>query len=327
MRWPDAHNRLEDLRREGSPRRFTRFFDERRAEIDALAARVEAHLSDRRLLDHFPGTWISSKDGVTTIRFDFEAAPQMENFRRDLGRGWAVREPYAAPQAVTPGTSSTRLHLLRGMDDALVRDRPLSVTSPFDPAKPITVEFALDTLSSPFFLAIDVDGLQSGILSADPESPAWRERWRFPDGVFPAEKSESVPAHDHYGRGRGVLFHAGTDFGDPPAWGWPPTSHGRFHPDWAEEIRKRRELPGHLFAFEPDRRYEVKVVRDRGRITLFVDGREIASAQRTEWQTRGRASDIDRLVRGGTGRIQILSWTPVAIDDLTITGTILERWR
>jgi hypothetical protein len=322
--YPSAHFHLLDLLREDSPRHHTGYVDRNEGRIRALMDVVEGELSDEQLLAHLPGARISSQGNVTSALFDYETPVQLEVFRREGGRGLAVLEPYVPPAAVTPEVKpNTRLHLLRGLDGDLHRHRPLSLQNPFDPAETIEVEFDLFTLTSPFFLAVDVDGVQVGVLSVDPTSPAYAERFRFPEDVPLLEKGEKPPTHDGYGRGRGVAFHAGPDFGDPPGWAWPAGAQGAA----LGEARTGRDVPGPLFSFEPLTRYRVKVVRQRGKMTLFVDDREIRSEEQAEWATRGRSSDREKGIRGGTGRIQILTWTPQAIDDLRLSGVVMERWR
>jgi hypothetical protein len=324
--WASAKYLVDGLRSDANPRHWTAFHDAQREEIDRGFALVVSNLSDLELLDHFPGTQIDTKDGVTSIRLNFESVVQLENFRRELGRAWGVLEPAASPHAVTPGGANLRFHLLRGIEETLVRDRPLSLTSPFDPARPITMEFTLYTGATPFFHALDIDGVQVGILSADPTSVAWRDRWRIPEGRFPVEKGEKLPRLDFYGRGRGIAFHAGTDFGDPERWAWPEASHARRHEEW-EEDAKKRPLGGVLFAFEPDRHYRVRLVRERGKLSLFVDGQLVVSEEKSEWATRGRGSDADPMVGRGSGRLQVATWTPAAIDDLVVTGVVRKQWR
>jgi hypothetical protein len=116
------------------------------------------------------------------------------------------------------------------------------------------------------------------------------------------------------------------------AWDWKPDSDARHHEDWAkardaEAQGKKPGLPKHLFHFEADRVYHVKVVRSGGRLTLHVDDVEILSEEKPAWADRGKTSDRSKTVRNGTGRIQILTWTPQAIDNLTLSGVILGRYR
>ena len=54
----------------------------------------------------------------------------------------------------------------------------------------------------------------------------------------------------------------------------------------------------------------------------MIDSREEAG-----WARIGKKSDQQKRVSGGTGLIQILTWTPQAIDNLKLSGVVLERWR
>ncbi|MFV1958208.1 MAG: protein kinase [Planctomycetota bacterium] len=325
-----AYWHLGRVLQEGSPLRFTRAFEEREAEIRASFERVKAELDNLALAARFPGARITADGDRTSLTLDFDSEAQLEIFRRDPARASGILEPYVSPdRVVTPGrVTNYRFHLLAGME-GLVRARPLVLPDIFDPAAPIVVEFDLFTLKSPFFHAIDVDGIQVGILSADPTSPAYREWWRFPSDVPLLKDEKVVPRVNGYGRGRGVAFHSGPSFGDPTDpvnWSWPEAGYGVRFASWGRP-GKRKLLSNELFAFQPGRSYRVKVVRDRGRITFFVDGREVASRERQAWAHWGGASDRDPKIRSGTGLIQILTWTPQAIDNLTVSGIVLKRWR
>jgi serine/threonine-protein kinase len=326
-RYESAFNQLNRLNDPEGALRLTDHYDQNRERIAALTADVEKELANRRLAVHLPGARItvagSEPDARTTVRLDFQDLAQLQIPLEGSG----ILEPYARQdRPVTPGEiENLRLHLHRGKE-GLVRGLPLVLPSVFDPAAPIVVSFNLYTASSPFFLGVDVDGLQVGVLSADPLSPAWRERWRLPDDLEPIREGDQPPKVSGYGRGRGVAFHAGAGFGDPSRWDWPAAGHGRNHESWDPDTR-RKPLPANLFAFEPERFYDVRVVRERGKITLFVDDQEIASAEHTEWREVGATSDRDPTVRRGTSRIQILAWTPQAIDDLQMEGVVLEQWR
>jgi tRNA A-37 threonylcarbamoyl transferase component Bud32 len=324
-----AYQHLSVLLDENTVLRWTRAYEENEKLIRSLMDAVKAQLSNENLAKRFPGATVTMKDRVTTIRFDFDTPEQLGVFREPPGRGLAVLEPFAPTAPVTPEASAgnLRLALLRGMDDTLTRDRPLSLPSPFDPDQPITVEFDLYTLTSPFFLAVDVDGLQVGVLSADPNSPAYAERFRYPEPILPLQKGEKPPVHAYYGRGRGVTMRAGVDFGDPPSWGWPPEVQGRAVEEAASDPKRRKDLGGNLFAFDPNEHYRVKVSRNRGRLTFTVNDKEILTMERPDWATRGQPSLRDRAIHGGTRLLQILTWTPQAIDNLQVSGTVLESWK
>lgn len=324
--YSDALFHLGQLRAPGSDLQKTDAYEKHRDQIEALWDRVTKLVANLKLAERFPGAKLGLDGEMTWMLLDFESIIQLECFRRGEAKATGWLESYAIRQAVTPTTTNWRFHLLWGMD-GLVRDRPLVLPCIFDPAESIVVEFDLHTLDSPFFLIVDVDGLQVGILSADPTSDAYRGRWRFPPDVPLLHEDEKPPRIDFYGRGRGVAFHAGKGFGDPRdprQWEWPALGRGRNHDRW----RQSKRLFADLFAFEPGEVYHVKVVRDRGRITLFVDDRQVASAERGDWTRIGRTSDRDRNIRGkGTGLLQILTWTPQAIDNLRLKGIVLDRYR
>ena len=74
------------------------------------------------------------------------------------------------------------------------------------------------------------------------------------------------------------------------------------------------------FAFEAnsDKPYTVKLVHqpDTGRVALIVDDREVW-AEGDRWKAGAVKT---------TGRIQILSYTTCAIDELEISGRISREW-
>ncbi len=308
------------------PLRYTDVFDQQRERLERDLETVNAQLANLKLADHVPGARIQDAGGGrTSVRFRFESGEELESFRRDPGRGVGAIERYTTERSVTPGTTTQRLHLLRG-EEGIDRHAPLVFPSLFDPAAPIDVQFTLFTLKSPFFLAVDVDGLQVAILSADPTSTAWNARWRFPDDVPKLPDERRTPNVAWYGRGRGVAFHAGRGFGEPTdkkTWDWPDASGARNREEWPHS----KDLGGRLFAFGADEVHRVKVSRERGRLSLFVDDHLVAREEKEPWARIGKQSDKDHRVRGGTGLIQIWTWTPQAIDDLEITGAVRDEYR
>ena len=104
---------------------------------------------------------------------------------------------------------------------------------------------------------------------------------------------------------------------------WPRAGEGRNLESWEDGAPES----GELFAFAPLQVYRVEVLRERGRLTLTVNGKVVTSAEDASWARIGRKSDREKRIRGGTGLIQILTWTPQAIDDLKLSGVVLERWR
>jgi hypothetical protein len=102
-------------------------------------------------------------------------------------------------------------------------------------------------------------------------------------------------------------------FGDPSAWAWDKDVQGRH----VLAPRKPELLEKKLFAFEANKQYRVKLVHqpEQGRVALWVDDREVLSETSERWKTVKPS-----------GRLQILTFTTCAIDDLTISGRISPEW-
>jgi len=318
--------------------RNTRYFRENVAEIRKLLAVIEANIEHDNMARLLPGVKarrlppdVKSMRGenVWEILYDLDSDPQIGPLNFAAGQG--VLEPIEGP-AVTPDARRTqqRLHLLRGYEEP-VRDLPLVWPSIFDPAERITVEFDCYVLDRPYLLAVDVDGVHGAFLSLDPR---WLPQFRMPDDVPLLEGEKRLPLAEAFGRGRGVAFHDGADWGDLSAWKAPGRPSA-----WPAEGRGQRLLAedpprapaGPLFGFPPQSPagqpfYRVKVVRDVKRLTLYVDEREIASEERPEWARRGTASERTQGMSNGSGAIRILTWTPMAIDNLRLTGTVRRAW-
>ena len=60
---------------------------------------------------------------------------------------------------------------------------------------------------------------------------------------------------------------------------------------------------------------------------MVSDGELVIERENHRWTTVGAHSELDRKVRNGSGRIQVLTWTPMVIDDLVLRGTIREGWK
>jgi hypothetical protein len=301
--------------------RYTRVFDANRAGLEDRARHCREQLAQQELLRMLPGADVEELPGGRhRFTFDLDDPSQLPNFER--GYGELVPTPGAA---ITPiGHTPQRLLLLKDAQ-GLVRDRPFSILSMFDPHEPIVVEFRLDTLRGSFLVAFDVDGVQLAVCSADPNH--WK--WRLDPSAPLLDGEESLPEFDWYGRGRGIAFHEGPDFGASfplGSWRWPVQGQGRHFERWKDKpwVDKRRT---ELFAFEPGTRYAVRIVRNRGELSLSVDGELVVQRHETSWEQKGAESEIDPKVRNGSGRIQILTWTPMAIDDLRLEGRVREGWR
>ncbi|MDJ0520619.1 MAG: serine/threonine-protein kinase [Planctomycetota bacterium] len=302
--------------------RYTVAYDDAKAKIDRDCDICREILAQQEMLRLFRGgVDVAEIDGgMHRLTFDFDDLGQLENFERGFAEAQATR------RTVTPDESSRSraLMLLPGVRGVL-RDRPLSMLTPFDPNEKIVLELRIDTLRGSSLLAFDIDGVQVAICSAD---PSWWKR-RLPDGVPLLEDEESLPAFDYYGLGRGVAFHEGQDFGRSfPGgnWDWSSRSAGRHFERWKDPsyVGRHREQ---LFAFEPARTYTVRIERLRGQLRLFVDDELILTRRKESWAQRGARSESNRRMRNGSGRIQILTWTPLRIDDLRLEGKISERWK
>jgi len=258
--------------------------------------------------------------GRHIVLFDFDDLGQLKNFERGFARAQAT------PGTVTPDEQlRTRELLLLPDVRGVLRDRPLSLLDPFDPNEKIVLEVRVKTLRGSSILAFDIDGVQVAICSAD---PSWWKR-RFAEGVPLLDGEQALPAFDYYGMGRGVAFHEGEHFGRTfphGSWDWSPRSVGRLWDRWADP-KYSKDLHKELFALEPARTYLVRIERLRGQMSLFVDDELILRKSKASWEQRGAQSDSNPKIRNGSGRIQILTWTPLVIDDLRLEGKISEHWK
>ncbi len=310
--------------------RATRYVREREAEIRGLLRVIDGQIEAGSVERMLPGVRARGLGGDRwEITYDFDTDLQLG--LQHWSAGQAVLEPQPGGQ-VTPDPlrPQQRLHLLRGFD-APARDLPLAWPSIFDPAEPISVEFDAFAAPTPYLLAVDIDGAKVAVLGLDP-------RWMPPAARTPAtpllEGERRLPAVDPFGRGRGVAFHDGVDFGDPPAWrrpdgssAWPQAGRGPALPAEAPAP----VATGELFAFPPagaqgPDRVRVRVLREWRRLSLFVDGRLVASEERSEWERRGTGSERQPGMRQGSGAIRLLTYTPLAIDNLVLAGTVRRGW-
>jgi len=285
-----------------------------RDDLAGLAGKKDAELLTKLLV----GVTIPRKEtrpdgGIDVdLLFTFDMQEQLENFTG----GWARLVGSNAGTVVTPGTVDPDLSLLLhpGSDGEVTKDRPFVLPTCLDPAFEMAVQFTLAGNGGvPLFLGIDLDGVQVGILSADPQ------RHPFPPDVPRLDgDGTSPPKFDVYGRGRGVIFRAERDFGDPARWAWPDGNQGRHFvpPEISKKGRKER-LDLEWFAFENrDQPYRIKFTRHPdGRVRLEINGQEVASA----------SGETFRSARPD-GKIQILTFTPCLIDDLQLTGRISASW-
>ncbi|MFM8979282.1 MAG: protein kinase domain-containing protein [Planctomycetia bacterium] len=310
--------------------RATRYVRENAAAIRELRKAIDGQIEAGSVERVLPGVRARSLGADRwEVAYDFDSDLQLGP--QHWAAGQAVLEPVVGP-ALTPDPTrpQQRLHLLRGFD-APARDLPLVWPSIFDPAEPITVEFEAFAAPEPAFLAVDIDGAKVAVLSLDPR---WMPAARVAPGAPLLAGEKRLPAVDPFGRGRGVAFHDGLDFGDPPAWrrpdgssAWPEGGRGPSLPSEPPV----RVLSGDLFAFAPPgplgaASLRVKVVREWRRMSLFVDDRLVASEERSEWERRGTQSERQPAMRQGSGAIRLLTYTPLAIDNLVLTGTVRRAW-
>ena len=259
----------------------------------------------------------------TQVRFDFDDVKQLENFEHGFAR-WMRSGP-----PVTTGAHSDRLggrlDLLPGVKGFL-RDRPLVLRSMFDPARPISLEVKANLLRGSAMLAFDLDGVQVAICSFDPNF--WKRRFLVDAPRLPDE--EALPEFDFYGMGRGIAFHHGPHFGHSfpfGSWDWAVAGQGRNFVKLKERATIRK-AGGRLFAFEPgSTTVTIRIERDRNFLRLIVGGTTVYEGENHHWSKVGATSEIDPGIRNGSGRIQILTWTPMQIDDLVLTGTLREGWK
>ena len=101
---------------------------------------------------------------------------------------------------------------------------------------------------------------------------------------------------------------------------------GRNFKSWRQSRKLDPEKS--LFAFERGKRYRIRAVREVSKMSLFVDDRLVAQMSRSEWGNVGTNSDLERTkhMKYGTGRIQLLTWTPLLVYDVAMTGKLNRRW-
>ncbi|MDJ0974903.1 MAG: protein kinase [Planctomycetota bacterium] len=318
----------------GAPWRATDDFDKWADAVRAAVLECEAEAAKREI-----ETWLKGfraeelANGRTRLRCGFDIPVCLDSFLHGYGR--LVSEEGSV---VTPGGATAdryALELLSGVE-GLLPSRPLSLPCMFDAADTIEMAFDLDTRQGAFFLALDIDGAQIGILSADPR---WFPGWTLPDAVL-AEDEDAV---DFYGRGRGIAWRDGLGFGEvartqpkPSKWNWQGAQRGRNHAGWT----KLEEGKGRQFAFKPGHRYRVKLVRARDRLTLMVADlrsfralgekafEEVWTRRESVWRSTGTDSEVaPGELRRGSGKLSILSWSTVRIDNLELTGLVREAWK
>lgn len=303
---------------------YTPQVEERRALLEKNAAVAGLELKNNKLRQLFHGdvTPTQLPKGEVRFHFSFDDEPQLLNFPRGLG-AW---EPAGVLGTTTPRTRSANAQL-RLLPDVrgFLRDRPLSLMDPFDPNRRIVLEVTIHPLRAPALLGFDLDGVQVAICSMDPN--VWKRR--FPPGTPLLQDEKTLPEFDFYGLGRGVAFHEGPSFGESfplGNWDWAATGQGRNFAH-LKDLGYLHKHGGALFGFDPGRKsFKVRVERVRDVVTLLVDGQEILRRQKTSWAERGGHSPSNPRVRNGSGRLQILTWTQLVIDDLRITGTPTEAW-
>ncbi|MEZ6007915.1 MAG: protein kinase [Planctomycetota bacterium] len=329
-RYVEAQEELERLRDPSDRLRWTRTYDERRARVDELLMKTREGLERDGLRALVPGARVAA-DGkdVVEFRLDLDTPEvQKRNFLHGLGE--FVREG-GNEGVITPGvgTDPYALLLLAGAE-APIYDRPLSFAQMFDPALPFEIQLTLHTRAGAPLIAFDMDGPKLAVVSADPRAAGLR----LPGDIPPLEREtrSSPPEWNIYGLGRGVGFQTTplTTFGSSwlEGWTWPEYAAAANEGRWTQLGREEMASPDRrLFAFEPGRSYRVRVVRQLDRLELYVDGRIVATHREPRWAELGTRSDRDRGMRHGTGRISLLTWTPVLVDDIVLRGVVQQGWR
>ena len=323
----EARDRLDLLLKRDRSLRYTDVFDELQLQIEERSKKVDQALERNEWLALFPGARLKAAENrVLSVIFDWDT-PEFQKKNILHGYGEFEREPAAEGPQSTPNRSAEprRLHLLKG-ETTLVKDRPLAFPQFFDPGTSIEFEAKIHTLEGSFLLAIDIDGVKVAVCSADPRL---YDR-RFGRDTPLLDDESKLPEYDFYGMGRGVAFHrhAGNNFGsnffDSRIWTWPRAGRGRNFKAWRD--RKIEDPKEFLFAFERGKAYTVRAVRELDRMRLYVDGRMVAEMQEKSWGKVGTNSDIRKEMSHGTGRLQLLTWTPLIVSEITLKGTLSRRW-
>jgi serine/threonine-protein kinase len=326
----EALETIQRLLDPGGRMRYTATYDERAQRVDRLLMQIRDGLEREGLRSLVPGAKVAALgDDVVEFRLDLDT-PEVQ--KRNFLHGWGefVRES-AVEGVVTPGAASEpyALHLLAGTVGP-VYDRPLSFAQMFDPARPFEFELTLHTLAGAPLIAFDMDGLKVAVASVDPRTAARRLPADLPP--LDREKKSTPMEWDVYGYGRGVAFQGVplTTFGSSwlEGWDWPDHAAAIHEPRWRDMDREVLASPDRrLFAFEPGRRYHVRVVRNVDSLALWVDQRLVAERREARWAEVGTGSDRVRTMRLGTGRISLLTWTPLLVDDIVLRGVVQTRWR
>ncbi len=298
------------------PLRYTRLVRDNEVDIRARRASVLADADRDNIELALNGAHVERRSPAgggldVTVTFSFDTPEQLRNFTS----GWARIVNPGSKRVVTPDPNVTDQSLLLLPDSTgeIVRDRPLVLPTFLDPNVESSMSFEIWPLA-PFLLALDLDGVQVAILSADPQEIA------FPPDVPRLDAKEDPPRFDHYGRGRGVRFHAAPEMGDPSRWGWGEEFQGRAFVPPKLAKREKELLSTRWFAFEKrsgtNLPYRVKFVRLPGRgARLEIDGATVVEAGGEPFKSQ-RPS----------GKIQILTYTRCLIDDLQLTGRVSAPW-
>jgi hypothetical protein len=299
------------------PLKYTRLVRENEADIRARRTTVLANKKRNNIRVALNGADVERRSSAgggldVTVTFTFDNPEQLRSFPS----GWARIVNPGAKREVTPDPRLNDQSLLLHPDSTgeIVRDRPLVLPTFLDPNFESSMSFDYWPLS-PFLLALDLDGVQVAILSADPQEIP------FPPDVPRLDAKEEPPRFDHYGRGRGVRIRTDEKLGDPSKWAWGEEFQGReFVPPRLAKREKDGLFSTRWFAFEKraatGRPYHVKFVRLPGRgARLDVDGA-------TVWEAVG---DAMRPLRRSE-KIQILTYTRCLIDDLQLTGRVFAPW-
>ena len=317
---------------------FTQTRIKHEARVRKLLAYALSEIERNEMQQWLLGVRVRPLDGLRAeLTYDFNVQEVGERFL--FGYFQFVDEPRASgvapvitpPERTEDSVREQRLRLLPEVN-GLKRGWPLGLENIFESTKEIAVEFDLFTLASGcFLLGVDIDGVQLVVWSADPNW--YRDEWALPEALRTDPTDDLI----WYGRGRGVATHTGPGFGNIPGTGWEFHDYqsGKHYRRWSQ---KQRELEtGDRFAFRPGRNYRVRVVRKGDEIRLLQapldDWKsdpgalvEVFRQKEPRWAKVGKNSDLAPMSRG-SGRIQLLTWNTVEIDNLVLTGDVRASWR
>ena len=125
-----------------------------------------------------------------------------------------------------------------------------------------------------------------------------------------------------------------TSFGSSlvAGWSWPELSAAVNQDKWRDMGEDGLARPKtRLFMLQPGRTYRLRFERNWDRVRVFHvvrgEARLVAEWQEDHWRGMGTFSDRRPTMRRGTGLLQLLTWTPLIVEELRIGGVLQRRWR